>query len=187
MIKKERRIKGLLFSLIIIGLNAYIIKRRINNPSAFKILSVLKWIGIFSLAYILLLPLGGYRPYRPETIRYDTFMPVTAALIFYFGYSTCFVLKHFIHKNRPYYIAAISISLLIFAYSDTGGLKKNSCEKRALKVIASSPDKIVKVKTNCTVFSWSFITDYRQTEEKGELFYLWNITDEKKMFYLEKE
>ncbi|NQU86486.1 MAG: hypothetical protein HQ541_12060 [Mariniphaga sp.] len=172
--------------LIIIGLNVYIIKTRIHISESAKILTVLKWIGIFILIYILLLPLGGYRPYRPEIIRYDTFMPITAALIFFFGYSTFFILKHFASKNRNYYVVTIAISLLIFTFSDTSGIHKNACEKKSLEIIANSPDKIVKIQTDCKVFSWSYITDYRLTELKGELLYKWNITSEKKLYYLEK-
>jgi hypothetical protein len=56
-----------------------------------KMIRILMWIGIFTFMYIMLLPFGGYRPYRPRIIRYDTFMPVTIALIYYFGASTYFI------------------------------------------------------------------------------------------------
>lgn len=45
-------------------------------------INLFKWIGVFSLFYILLLPLGGYRDYRPNVLRHDTILPITLSLIF---------------------------------------------------------------------------------------------------------
>lgn len=46
------------------------------------------WLLLFSLLYFLLLPLGGYRNYRPNIIRYDTAIPVTLCLMYLYGRST---------------------------------------------------------------------------------------------------
>ena len=69
---------------IILTLNTIIISRKFKTLEGKKTLSIFKWIGIFSLFYILLLPLGGYRAYRPNILRYDTIMPITLSLMFIF-------------------------------------------------------------------------------------------------------
>ena len=83
---------------IILLINTIIINKNFKNEEGKKILRAFKWIGLFSLVYILLLPLGGYRNYRPYILRYDTIIPITLCLMFIFGKTTTFILKNF--KNK---------------------------------------------------------------------------------------
>jgi hypothetical protein len=82
---------GLPLLLLTIAANIYIIGRYFRYEEGVKIVQVVKWLGIFSICYVLLLPLGGYRIYRPDIVRYDTFLPVSLALIFIFGFTTHFL------------------------------------------------------------------------------------------------
>jgi hypothetical protein len=135
------------------------------------------------LLYILLLPFGGYRPYRPLIIRYDTIIPMTVALIYIFSVSTFYLVTHLerkLNKNFLYYIVLV---LLIFTITDTKGLGKNKCEKEAFQKMATSVEKVVQIPKDCFIMNWVNIYDYRQSENRAELIYRWNITQEKKLFY----
>ena len=173
---------GVPLLLILIGTNMYLINKHLHEKGVL-LLRFSKWLGVFAMVYILLLPLGGYRPYRPYIIRYDTIMPVTICLIYIFGSTTHFLIQNFDKKYRPKYLIAIIIPLLIFTIVDTSGLNENDCERKALELIAHSDDKIVRIPSGCNVLSWSEIKDYRDSELKAELLLQWRVTSKKKLFY----
>jgi hypothetical protein len=175
---------GFPLMLITILVNYFILKKFQTEESK-KLIQILLWITIFSLLYILLLPFGGYRPYRENIIRYDTFMPVNTALFYYFTASGYFIIKYLEGKKREKYVLLIAIVLLIFSIADIKGLNKNKCEKAALQKMSKTNEKIVALPNNCYVLSWENIYDYQQSENKAELIFLWRITSEKKLFYNE--
>jgi hypothetical protein len=110
-----------------IFLNGIIIRKWFNSGNGKRILQLYKWVGIFAVLYILLLPFGGYRIYRPYIIRYDTVIPVTIALLFIYGLSTLFLMKSLASKTRYVYISGVIVFLLIFKIADKPA--DNSCEK----------------------------------------------------------
>jgi hypothetical protein len=175
---------GFPLMLLFIGINTWHIKR-INNDEGKKLIRILIWIGSFALLYILLLPFGGYRPYRPRIIRYDTFMPVTVALIYYFGVSTYFLINHFKTISKQRYVTAILLCLLVFTFADMKGIGRNHCERQAFEKMARSNDSIITIPKDCFVLDWQNVHDYRQTEIKAELINYWNISDKKILFYNE--
>jgi hypothetical protein len=171
---------GFPLMLTIIGINIFIIHKKFKNNEAVKIIRTVKWIGLFSAIYILLLPLGGYRPYRPNIIRYDTFMPVTISLFFVLGATTYFLYGKM--KSKKYWIFIIT-SMLVYTFADISKLDENKCEIQALNDISNSPEKVVELSNDCNIMSWGKITDYKNSDLKSELLLFWNITNEKKLFY----
>jgi len=169
--------------LLLIGVNLFIIIRGLKNTEGQKIISLFKWIGIFSLLYILLLPLGGYKSYRPNVIRFDTFMPITIGLIFMYGMSTFFIIRNIQGKNKKWYLVVITVFALIFTFADQPEFGKNDCEKVALEKIAQSTDNIVLIGSDCNLLSWEKITDPKVSELNGQLLKDWNITSDKKLYY----
>ncbi len=174
---------GIPLLLLAILLNTYLIKKRYSNDRTKAIISFLKWIGIFTLVYLILLPMGGYRPYRPFLLKSDTFTPITIALIIYFGLSTIFLINRI--KNKFYYIF-ISAILLAFTGSDISKLNENSCEKKNLIKISKSKSNIVELDNNCNVMSWNKITAPQDSKLNSELLYILNITDKKKLYFNSK-
>lgn len=171
--------------LLFTGLNIFLIKKNQFEGSE-KILRILKWIGIFALLYILLLPFGGYRPYRARIIRYDTFMPITISVIYFFGASTWFLVNHFRSKRKRNYIAGLIAVLLILTMADLEGLNKNLCERMALKKMADSTEKVVALPKDCFVLDWENNYTPEETEKEAKLIHYWNITSEKKLYFNEK-
>lgn len=175
---------GMALLLLAITLNMVFIRMKFRD-SGQKILSAFKWIGFFALLYILLLPLGGYREYRSNVLRYDTIMPVTLCLMFIFANSTIFIFRTTVRKQRNWYVPVIVLVLLIFTNADRGQFDSNACEKAALYEISASKDAIVKLNTDCLVLSWWKITKPEETELNSKVLKLWNITKDRKLYFQE--
>jgi len=138
---------------------------------------------ICSLIYILLLPFGGFRSYRPYILRYDTVMPVTLSLIVIFGLTTNFLIFNLSGKFKIIFSSVIIIFLLIYCYEDKSTKGINKCQRNALITISESKDTIVLVSSDCTVMSWDKIKDYKESELNAELLKYWRVTKEKKLYY----
>lgn len=172
-----------LFFILII--NSLLIRYKFRSVEGNKILYIFKWIGIFSLIYILLLPFGGYREYRPNILRYDTIIPITLCLVFVFGLSSLFLLKNLSNKGKMWYIPLIAIILFIYTNSDKGNFSNNDCERKALEEISVSKVNLIKLKSDCTVLSWKKIIKPEDSKINAELLKIWGITKEEKLYYYE--
>jgi len=178
-------IKKLGFPLIfiMITVNLIIIRKNYRSEEGDKLFTFIKWIGLFAIIYILLLPLGGYRGYRPFTLRYDTIIPITLALIFVFGSTTFYLIKNISKKYKTVYLTGVITLLLFFTINDNLDLEDNQCERESLEKIARSTEDIVALDCDWPVMEWITISDYRHSKRNAELFKYWNITKEKKLYY----
>lgn len=168
---------------VIVMINAFFIAIYGKNEKGNKIITIYKWVGLFILFYVLLLPLGGYRFYRPNVIRFDSIMPVTLSLFLLYGISTVFLLKIFTGFKGIAYLVLIALIMFSFTLADKADFEKNDCEKAALYHIADSKEDIVKLDFDCNVVSWQRIERPQDSEFKAELLKLWRITETKKLFY----
>ncbi|MBN2681866.1 MAG: hypothetical protein JXR58_05120 [Bacteroidales bacterium] len=168
---------------VIIITNTLIINYKLRGDDGKKILNIFKWIGFFAIMYILLLPLGGYRDYRPLVLRYDTIIPITLSLMFIFGKTTMFILKNISRKQKYWYIPLVILVLLIFTNADEPKFDENLCERNAINQIVNSKDSIVKIDNNCTVLSWTIITNPKDSELNIKLLKKWNIISETQLYY----
>ncbi|MBA4408179.1 MAG: hypothetical protein C0397_02005 [Odoribacter sp.] len=174
---------GVPLLLIIIGLNVFLIKKRFYTPEGKKIIGALKWIGIFSAVYIFLLPLGGYRPYRPNILRYDTFMPVTIALLYFYGLSTNFLIGSLKFRAKKVYMVGLLAFFAIYMNADRLETDKYYCERNALVYLANSTDKITLLPTNCNVMSWDHFDNPKWSEKNAIMLKYWRITKDVKLYY----
>lgn len=169
--------------LIVIAINIFLLRRIIIDNEIKKSLRIFSWIGLFALVYILLLPLGGYKEYRPYILRYDTIMPITLGLIFIYAMSSYQLIKHFNGKSKYLYLTLTFIFTFVFSNADKLELNKNACEKLALEKISKSNDKVVLIENDCTVLSWDKITDSTKSALNGQLLKKWKITSDNKQYY----
>ena len=178
---------GLLFALTLI--NTLII-RSIRTEQAAKVRNMLHWILAFSLIYILLLPMGGYRPYRPLLIRFDTALPVSCLFICYLVRSTVFLLKQPFGKRRTrmaYALWTLVVLSVYFLY-DTPRPYRNDPEMAAMREIQASPlDTVLLTGRPTGIVSWAGPTSPEASETAGRLLHLWNVTDREKRFYFPQE
>lgn len=168
---------------LILAINAMLIRLKFYTHEGRKILHIFKWIGIFSLCYMVLLPLGGYRDYRPYILRYDTIMPITISLIFMFGTSTLFLIKRISGKQKLWYLPIVISVLLIYTNSDEAEFYNNDCERDALEKIANSDKYVVALDNNCSVLDWRKNNDPKASKLHGKLLKFWGITKEEKLYY----
>jgi hypothetical protein len=166
---------ALIFNFVL--LKKYFKKGQVDK----KVIVWFHYFLAFSVLYILLLPLGGYRIYRENVIRYDTFLPITLAAIFTFAISTV-QLVLVCQKNKLIYRSFIVILLLIFILADTPKFSENKLEKRALNEIVIAKDSPVKLKTDVALFSWWKYTNPEESELNARLIYYWKITSKKVVY-----
>lgn len=168
---------------VFIGMNLVILYRNYYDSQTKKILRMFGWIGLFVIIYILLLPLGGYKEYRPNILRYDTIMPVTIAFIFIYAKSSYQLLKYLKSKFKIIYLILLVIFSYKFTIADKPEINNNDHEKLALEKISKSNEKVVFIEDNCTILSWDKITDPRKSASIGQLLKRWKITSDNKEFY----
>ncbi len=176
---------GVPLLLSLIGLNIYLIKRN-HTKQGKKLLSTIKWIGIFIIIYIVLLPLGGYRSYRPLIIRHDTILPVTVLLIYIFTASSYNLLRQLKGGVKRKYLFTLIVCLTLYTAVDYKGIGRNKCERLAFDKMKNSEERIIKLPKDCYVMDWSNTFDYNKSEGRAKLIYYWNITPEIKFFYNEQ-
>lgn len=175
---------GVPLLLIIIGVNVFLIKKHFNSTEGRKIISSLKWIGIFSIIYLLLLPLGGYRPYRPNILRYDTFMPIAIALLYFYGKSSFFLLSNLKSKSQKNYLIGLFVLFGIYMNSDRLETEEYRCERKAIEFLVNSPDTITILPGDCNIMSWADpFTNPKRSVLNAEMMQFWGITKGKKLYY----
>lgn len=172
-----------LFLMLII--NTLIIRYKFPNHKGKELLNIFKYIGLFALIYILLLPLGGYRNYRFYILRYDVIIPITLSLMFIYAKTTMFILYNFSKQQNSWYIPLIIIVAFIFTYADKPEFSKNRCERDSILKISVSKESIVKVDNNCTVLSWTIINKPEESALQMKLLKIWRIINEDKLFFQE--
>lgn len=177
---------GLPLLLVSIFINILLIKKYYKTAKGNKIINFLKWIGVFSLLYILLLPLGGYRPYREYIIRYDTILPIILGLFYMFGVTTLYLINEIPEKIKSIYLSSIVVILVIFTLGNTPKIMDYKCERNAIETLARSQEKIVELPGDYPIMEWEIITEPSQSELNSTLFQYWNITDKKKLYFQNK-
>ncbi len=170
----------LLLGMII--LNLILINRQEPTTESKRILAFLKWVGIFVLIYVLLLPLGGYREYRPNIIRRDTFLPVTLCIFYAYGITSFFLTKNILSKNKKWYISLLVVIGLIFTSVDLPNFDHNKCERNALEKISISELEVVELDNDCFVMTWIKVDEPEFTSTNSKMLQIWNITKEPKLY-----
>ena len=178
---------GLLCALCIIN---YFVILFTHNEKSKVFRSLFLWIVCFSVIYILLLPFGGYRPYRPLIIRYDSVLPISCLFIFYLVCSSLFLLsgERLRRGRRTVFGVWTAVVMTIFFLVDTPRTYRNDWEMAAMREIRDSSLDTVPLKCNVTcIVSWKEPENEAESEVAGKLLYLWKVTDTEKRFYFPKE
>jgi hypothetical protein len=170
-----------LLALVIVA-NVFLLLKNKHNETGQKILMMIKWMVLFILLYMALLPFGGYREYRPNILRHDTLLPLTICMICMYCLSSYWIIQQGSRKVIKIYSIVIAGVFLIFTNADRMNLNENECEKEALYQIARSSDQFVPLKNDCLVMEWHKVTKYRDSELNSRLLQLWGITKERKWY-----
>lgn len=169
----------LIFSIIVLYL---FVHSNVGEDQRLKLKITVKFILAFSIFYLLLLPLGGFRPYRPHIIRYDTFLPITLASIFLLSmlaYHALFI-HHSGYSNliRMYVLGLV----LFFTISDAKITQQNKCQRMMLSKLRETRSPVVQLSQECTILSWSQIQNSTESLSQARLINRWGITDSLRLF-----
>lgn len=178
---------GLPLLLAAVFINAQLI-RRLVAPSTERqrVLRIFNWLGLFALLYLLLLPLGGYRSYRPLIVRRDSILPIILGLMFFYGLSSYFLLHQLPALYRRRYIIGLAVFSCFYLVTDTLFLKDNNlCERQGLERLAQATEPIVRVSAECPVMSWWKINRPEYSETNAQLLEYWGVTKGRKLYYHE--
>lgn len=176
-----------LLVLLCLG-NAYLLRRWATpTPENRRIRLVLRWVGWFALGYLLLLPLGGYRSYRPYLLRFDSISPITLGLFFFYVLSAGYLLRELPRRGRPWYTGAVLLVAFIYANADRKlhVADGNDCERQALTQLAQAPASVpvVQLSQACNVLSWQLITDPATSATNAAMLAEWHVTQGPKRYF----
>jgi len=164
--------------LLIATLAQYVWMKRSDLAISNAARLLLRGMLWFSLLYLLLLPLGGYRDYRPLVVRRDTLLPVYLCLFWAWGYSTLLILeasRGFMAFRQKAYAAFAGLFCLYFTLADEPGFRQNEQQRQALYTIHRSEEAIVPVNGDCRVLHWDLIYDPQFSETPARALELWGI------------
>ncbi|MBA2422724.1 MAG: hypothetical protein H0V61_05820 [Chitinophagales bacterium] len=155
--------------------------RVILKTEEFRVIIV---IGIMILMYLLLLPLGGYRHYRPDILRYDVTMPFTIFLIVVIISGTLFLLQSDKIKFRIPLLITTLIMLLISWLQNFPIRNTREEQELNLQVLANAKtDTVILLPYSSNFFSWQKIEDPSKSIFIRQMIYEWGITDLPIVFY----
>lgn len=170
---------GLPIVFLFLGINFIISKKIIPT---FKVSKSTFFICFIALVYLLILPLGGYRSYRPYIVRYDTFLPITILLLFFIGKGSLFVIENLNGFQQKTYLLFLLLFLSVFLIVDKPQFDKNECQRINLKIISERKENVVVINSNCTLLSWILIADPAWGTNISDMLFKWKITDKRKEF-----
>lgn len=176
---------GLPVLVLAVLLNVLLVRRQAASPARQRLLRTLAWVGAFAGLYLLLLPLGGYRAYRPYLLRNDTALPVLLGLVFAYGYSTYFLLEQLRGAGRKAYGLAVLALSVFFLQADALAdyAPTSDCERWSLDQLARSRQPVVELAGFCPVLTWGLASDPQQSEVAGQMLYYWHVTPTVKTYY----
>ena len=140
---------------------------------------------IFAGLYLFLLPLGGYRIYRPLIVKHDTLLPVLMIGLFIFATCGILLLKYLKNWGKVAYIILIIPLIGFYSFNDKIWPNTNECEKRSILEIAKSNENCVILPTNCTVGMWKYNFECSKSELPATLFKYYNIFPRKILYRFE--
>ena len=173
--------------ILAISLNGFLIKKYSKDSIGLAIWSFAPWFLLFTIIYLVLLPLGGYRDYRPHIVRYDTLLPITIGIFILFGSTTISVIKTFNGSRKAVYASFVVLILSVFAFADKPKFNEHSKEMNALYQIANSTLDTVPLDSPVSVLSWKPILNPSDSKWNAELLCRWRITKTPKLYYSQQE
>ena len=174
---------AILLALVILNM---IVIQVIKYPGAKALRNDMAWSLLFITMYVALLPMGGYRPWRENVIRFDTMIPFTLGLFYFLLASSWLVIQNLRTKKWLYGLVLGGV-LFHFTLTDFTLLNTNECEARAIERIAISTERTVLLTENCPILSWDVITDPENSALQSALLLQWRILDKPKRFYFQEQ
>lgn len=167
---------GLALLVAALILNWFLTRRFFSDASGKRVLITVRWLMIFSLMYLLLLPFGGYRWYRPDVVRFDTMLPVYLALMIAFVATSIHLLNRLSNHPVRFYPAILTVILIIYQFADGPNWNDNGCERKALAEISQArANQVLTLDSDCRVMSWVIIRETEYSRLNCEMLTYWKV------------
>lgn len=111
---------------------------------------------LFIFVYLSLLPLGGYRVYRPFIVRYDTFIPCSLLLFFvvFLGFSIL-ISSSLSSKSKMIFMTTSVAFYTLFFLADISIEKDhNQCQQDVLYALHHDKSNELILPTHCNLCTW---------------------------------
>lgn len=171
--------------IMMILINIYLMRKQSASTERKRIFLFLQYLSVFAIIYILLLPLGGYREYRPNIIRRDTFLPVTLLLFYTYGMTSFYLIRHLLPRYKKWYVLGLVVVSFNFMMVDSPDFENNKCERDALEKISNSSESVIKLDNDCLIMTWIKVKDPEFTETNSQVLQMWNIIEKPTLYYQE--
>ncbi len=175
---------GLPYFYAFLIINFYFFKKFFPVQFNTRSFGILKLLALTVLIYIILVPLGGYRVYRPAILRYDVTMPLTLLLVITIVSGTSLLMD----KLQGQALAAYSgISLVLLAVLWYQNLPINNSRKEQesmLRILSrANTDSVIVLPYSANFFSWEKISTPEKSYYVRQMLYDWGITKKPVVFY----
>jgi len=169
---------GLGILLSIICFNIYWLSIKNHKLLRQSILFILT----FTLGYLFLLPLGGFREYRPFIIRYDNFIPISL-LIFIVLLATSAKVYKSLPMASLYKRTGVLVVALIFFLNNFQFSEDRKHTELELKKIQKSSVFSVKINNNVKILNWKNTDSPEESYYASLLLRRWKVINRDFRFY----
>jgi len=176
---------GIFPVILLVLINFSLLKNHKDSIVINKTSYILGFILIFSLLYMFMLPMGGYRSYRPYILRRDTLQPVLLGLYMAWGITSLYILKNAARFQWRKYGYLLIFIPVIYTILDPSR-HFNECEKNILKQISESDSDCIRISDKCTVMQWEVTGNCEATHCQSIMLEHWRITPSRTNYYYEE-
>lgn len=169
------------------GIGYHLYKLRSRTESEVKYFRRFLFISLLAICiYMIALPFGGYRSYRPYIYRYDLLIPVTLWLIYTLLTSGRLYLKY-LHSRQsaPWYIPMVILFGLVLYAHDLRVKPDNRCEKSKLVQLSQAKSDSIVLDSECPILGWEPDREYYLTDFKVQMLQHWGIV-ERDLIYIQE-
>ena len=172
----------LIFATLLV--NYAVLRRRAPTPSVRRSLATAKWLLAFAVLYLLLLPLGGYRPARPYILRYDTMIPITLGLMFALAYTSVLVLRFADTRQLRWYAPVLLAIGIAFTNADRLDADQNAGQRALLAELrAAGAGDTLALSDEATLLSWAPVRSAEESAAVVALLRRWGILGREVRYY----
>lgn len=164
----------------------YLLKKT-NKKDSRQIRKLAQWAIVFFFLYTALLPLGGYRSYRPGIARTDTMLPVICGLVILYGIFALYLLRTLPPTRKKAFALLLLAVAIIFSAADDPNFDHNATERAGLQQLMRSEADTVVFSKEQLVLSWDKLEKPEDSRWNAILLQRWGITDTIRLYYNRKD
>ena len=160
------------------ALNLLLLQKSTSGPGFTTAVSMGRWLLAFGVLYLLLLPLGGYRPARPLIVRYDTIMPVTLCLFAFVGYTSYEVARGATARRLRWYLPLMALFGLAFANADRPSFDRNVGQRRLVSELqTAAPGDTLVLDDAATLMRWTPVREAAASTPSVTVLRRWGVVE----------